>query len=126
MPRTTLLYQWPRPDGLPYGAAAWASATRMLSSFRMHWDLTAGWWPTQDVTYRTPASWLPAADDPARPVRRPPLPGAPGQAVDSRILAAAVAATGYGPASTVTRPTTQISRWLFARLAARCSTPPTT
>ena len=59
-PETTLLYQWPRPDGLPLGDAAWSSATRMLNSFRMHWNLAAGWWPTKDVTYRTTgAGWLP-------------------------------------------------------------------
>jgi uncharacterized protein (DUF1800 family) len=42
LPETTLLYQWPRPDGLPLGDAAWSSATRMLNSFRMHWNLAAG------------------------------------------------------------------------------------
>ena len=41
VPETTLLYQWPRPDGLPLGDAAWSSATRMLNSFRMHWNLAA-------------------------------------------------------------------------------------
>ena len=56
------------------GDAAWSSATRMLNSFRMHWNLAAGWWPTKDVTLPQQRRRL-AADDqpPARRVRRPPL-----------------------------------------------------
>ena len=115
VPQTTLLYQWPRPDGSPYGAAAWASATRMLSSFRMHWDLTAGWWPTKDVGYRTPASWLPQPtirlDRYVDHLCRLLL----GKPSDSRILGAAVAATGYGPGTLVTKDHA-ISHWLFVRL----------
>lgn len=53
------VYQWPAPDGAPDDAASWTSVSRMLSSFRFHWGLGGGWWPTRDVTYRKPASWLP-------------------------------------------------------------------
>ncbi|HET7735924.1 MAG TPA: DUF1800 domain-containing protein [Nocardioidaceae bacterium] len=54
-----LVYQWPAPDGAPEDAASWTSVSRMLSSFRYHWVLSGGWWPTRDVGYRKPASWLP-------------------------------------------------------------------
>ena len=56
---STLPFQWPRPDGSPDDAGSWGSATRMLNSWRMHWDAAGGWWPSQAVTYRSPASWLP-------------------------------------------------------------------
>ena len=53
------LYQWPRPDGAPERNADWASAARMLSSFRMHWDLASGSRPGREVRYRKPTYWLP-------------------------------------------------------------------
>jgi uncharacterized protein (DUF1800 family) len=116
VPETTLLYQWPRPDGSPYGAAAWASATRMLSSFRMHWDLAAGWWPTKDVTYRKPASWLPQDrirfDRYVDHLSRMLL----GRPSTSKILDAAIQATGIRPSTKVDKHHA-VSSWLFVRLA---------
>jgi uncharacterized protein (DUF1800 family) len=116
VPNTTLLYQWPRPDGLPLGDAPWASATRMLNSFRMHWNLAAGWWPTKEVTYRTPASWLPAAsirfDQYVDHLCRLLL----GKGSDPRLLAAAVTATNTPPATVVTA-SHAVGSWLFVRLA---------
>ena len=56
-----LVHHWPRPDGPPDTAAAWASPSRMLNSWQMHWGLAGGWSPSQQVTYATPASWLPQA-----------------------------------------------------------------
>ena len=53
------LFQWPRPDGAPERNDDWASAARMLSSFRMHWDLASGEHPSRDVLYRKPQRWLP-------------------------------------------------------------------
>jgi uncharacterized protein (DUF1800 family) len=53
------LFSWPRPDGPPLDNASWSSASRLFASYSMHADLSGGWWPTQDATYRTPASWLP-------------------------------------------------------------------
>jgi hypothetical protein len=53
-------YSWPRPDGAPDSAADYASASRMLGSFSMHWNLAGGYWPTQDVVYRSPGAFLPA------------------------------------------------------------------
>jgi hypothetical protein len=115
VPQTTLAYHWPRPDGPPYGDAAWASATRMLSSFRMHWNLTAGWWPTEDVRYRKPASWLPERsirlDRYVDHLSRMML----GRPSDSRMLTAAVTAVGLPPATKVTKDHA-ISGWLFVRL----------
>jgi uncharacterized protein (DUF1800 family) len=114
-PRTTMLYQWPRPDGAPFGDAAWASPARMLSSFRMHWNLAAGWWPKLDVTYRTPPSWLPQSrirlDRYVDHLCRMML----GKGSDSRLLTAAVAATGYGPATVITKDHA-VSKWMFVRL----------
>lgn len=115
VPQTTLAYHWPRPDGPPYGAA-WASPSRMLSSFRMHWNLTAGWWPTEDVVYRSPASWLPERslrlDRYVDHLSRVLL----GRPSDARTLAAAVAAVGYPPNTVVTREHA-VAGWLFVRLA---------
>ena len=115
VPRSTLAYHWPRPDGPPYGDAAWSSATRMLSSFRMHWNLTAGWWPKQDVTYRKPTSWLPETsmrlDKYVDHLCRMIL----GKPSTPRILGAAVAAVGHGPSTKITRDHA-ISGWLFVRL----------
>ena len=114
-PRTSLAYQWPRPDGAPLGDAAWASPARMLSSFQMHWNLAAGWWPKLDVTYRTPPSWLPQTqirfDRYVDHLCRMLL----GKGSDSRLLTAAVAATGYGPATLITKDHA-VSTWMFVRL----------
>ncbi len=115
LPRTSLLYQWPRPDGSPVGSAAWASASRMLSSFQMHWALSGGWWPRQDVRYRSASSWLPRkrlrfdryVDHLCRLVL--------GKPSTPRILAAAVAAVGYPPQTVVTKDH-QLAGWLVVRL----------
>jgi len=117
VPQTTLLYQWPRPDGSPYGAVVWSSATRMLSSFRMHWDLIAGWWPTHEVTYRKPAAWLPQQrirfDQYVDHLCRTVL----GKPSTPRLLSGAVAAVGYGPSSVITA-SHPVQQWLFVRLMA--------
>jgi uncharacterized protein (DUF1800 family) len=55
----TLVYQWPRPDGPPDRAAVSASTTRMLNSWRMHWQLGGGYWPKTGVAYRAPKRFLP-------------------------------------------------------------------
>jgi hypothetical protein len=115
VPQSTLAYHWPRPDGPPYGDAAWSSATRMLTSFRMHWNLAGGWWPKQDVAYRPRASWLPERsirlDQYVDHLCRMLL----GKPSSPRILAAAVAAVGYGPATKVTNDHA-LGDWLFVRL----------
>ncbi|CAA9351078.1 MAG: hypothetical protein AVDCRST_MAG36-1988 [uncultured Nocardioidaceae bacterium] len=60
LPASTMPFEWPRPDGPPDTADVWAAPNRMLASWRMHWALGGGYWPRQDVTYKQPASWLPA------------------------------------------------------------------
>ena len=103
VPKATLLYQWPRPDGAPTGDAAWASASRMLSSFRMHWNLIGGWWPRQQVDYRSGGSWLPKRklrfDEYVDHLCRMML----GKPSTPRILSAAVAATGCSPKTQITK-----------------------
>ena len=115
VPQSTPVYQWPRPDGSPYGDATWSSATRMLSSFRMHWNLTAGWWPTQQVGYRTGASWMPAAslrlDRYVDHLCRTLL----GRPSSTRLLNAALTTVGYGPATVVTADH-PVNTWLYVRL----------
>jgi hypothetical protein len=87
----------------------------MLNSFRMHWDLAGGWWPTKDVTYRTPASWLPQPrirfDRYVDHLSRMML----GRPSTTRILNSAIAATGCGPATVITKDHA-VSSWLFVRL----------
>jgi hypothetical protein len=50
---------WPRPDGAPLVARAWASPSRALASMNVHWNMCGGWWPTLDATYAARTSWFP-------------------------------------------------------------------
>lgn len=52
-------FGWERPDGFPDANAVWSSTSRMLGSLRVHHALGGGYWPTGNVTYRDPGSWLP-------------------------------------------------------------------
>ncbi len=52
-------YEWPAPNGYPDSDGAWASAGRVLTSFTMHRDLAARWWPTDQAQFPTYASMLP-------------------------------------------------------------------
>ncbi len=58
-------FTWPRPDGQPVHAAAWASPSRALASMTFHWDVVNGWWPGDAVRFPRAASWLPGG----RPIR---------------------------------------------------------
>jgi len=112
---TDAIYHWPRPNGSPRGDDNWCTAGRMLDSFRMHWRFAAGWWPTQDVTYRTGATWLPQPsirlDQYVDHLCRVLL----GRVSNARILTAAVTATGFGPATLITKDHL-VSRSAFVRL----------
>lgn len=50
---------WPRPDGAPLVARAWASPSRALASMNVHWNMCGAWWPTVDATYPARSSWVP-------------------------------------------------------------------
>ena len=56
--------EWPRPDGQPVDSASWASPSRMMGSMSFHYNAAGGWWPTQDIHYRSPLSWLPRSTTP--------------------------------------------------------------
>ena len=109
------LYQWPRPDGAPEDSAPYASATRMMSSFNMHWALVAGWWSSANVEYRPVDSWLPQrqiafdryVDHLARLLH--------GRPATSRLLDAAVRATGVAPGTPITKDHA-VAGWLSVRL----------
>lgn len=109
------LYSWPRPDGAPLDNASWSSASRMLSSFKMHWNLAGGWWPNQRVAYRSPKSWLPQrrirfdqyVDHLCRMVH--------GRGSTPQMLKAAVQATGIRPGEVITRDHA-VADWMFVRL----------
>jgi hypothetical protein len=111
------LYHWTRPDGAPERNADWASASRMMSSFRMHWNLAGGYYPSVDVSYRSPRSWLPQKrirlDSYVDHLCRTFL----GRGSTSRDLKAVCQATGYGPATVVTRKH-PLARGMFVRVAA--------
>ncbi len=53
------VYQWPMPDGAPEENAPWATTSRLLSSFTMHWGQAGGWWPANGVSYRPTSYWVP-------------------------------------------------------------------
>ena len=53
-------FGWPRPDGAPDINDAWSSASRLLSSWRVHSNLAGGYYPSTGVKYKPTAAWLPA------------------------------------------------------------------
>lgn len=52
-------FDWPRPDGQPVDNRSWASPSRLLASMDLHLSLSGRWWPTQGITYHSPAWWVP-------------------------------------------------------------------
>jgi uncharacterized protein (DUF1800 family) len=116
LPKSMLLYSWPRPDGAPETNPEWASVSRMLASFRMHWLLAGGYYPDSGVRYRTSGSWLPKAslrlDAYVDHVCRLLL----GRGSTATELKAVCQATGFTPATVVTAKHA-LTRWAFVRLA---------
>ena len=114
---STLAFQWPRPDGPPDRAATWASTTRMLNSWRMHWGMAGGWWPDGDVAYRRPAFFLPKRrirfDTYIDHLSRVIL----GRRATDQLLQAACAGCDIGPGEVITRSHALMS-WKFPRLLA--------
>lgn len=114
------LYDWPRPDGRPQTAEAWSSVTRVMASYRMHWNLAAGWWPTVDVRHRPASYWVP-------PARRLPRGGMPfpmyvdrlcrlalGRRATARDRAVVAQATGVRRTERIT-PDHALARWELVR-----------
>ena len=112
---STLVAQWPTPAGPPERAIDWASPSRMLNSFDMHWCVAGGWWPKQQVTHRTAGSWLPKdsirfdyfVDHLSRKVL--------GRRSTTRLLQACCEGTGVAPNEVITRDH-GIVRWMMPRL----------
>ena len=52
-------FSWPRPDGAPIDNATWSTPGRLLSSYRVHQNMSGGYYPTQDCRYRPRRAWLP-------------------------------------------------------------------
>lgn len=108
-------FSWPRPDGPPDRNAAWSSGSRVLASFDVHYSAANGWWPTTDITYKTPASWLPSSS-----VRFDALVDhlsvkLLGQHAPARLLEAACSALGVRATDTITA-SHSIVRWRMGLL----------
>ncbi len=52
-------FGWARPDGAPIDNASWATASRMLAAFDVHYSLSGQWWPSKGATFTPHAAWLP-------------------------------------------------------------------
>jgi Protein of unknown function (DUF1800) len=107
--------EWPRPDGQPVDNGSWASPSRMLGSLSTHYGLSGGWWPTQDIHYRKPTSWLPRPS-----VRFDVLVDHMSQQILHRhasatLLQACCQAVDAKPSTVVDR-NHPVMRWLFPRL----------
>ena len=106
---------WPRPDGQPVDNASWASPSRMLGSLSTHYTLSGGWWPSKDISYRTPVSWLPTTT-----VRFDVLVDHMAQRILHRhastaLLRACCEAVDVKPTTTIDA-NHPVMRWLFPRL----------
>ena len=53
-------FGWPRPDGPPDVGHAWASVSRVLASWYVHYGAAERWTPATGCTYADPTSWLPS------------------------------------------------------------------
>lgn len=108
-------FSWPRPDGTPLDNATWSSTSRLLASFRMHYSMAGGWWPTKDIRYRPPASWVPKSgmrlDELVDHLSRELLhqPSTPA------LLKACCEATNLRPSEEITHDHALV-RWSMARL----------
>jgi len=114
---STLVFQWPRPDGAPDSADVWASTTRMLNSWSMHWAMAGGWWPNGEARYRRPKAFLPRSgiryDELVDHLSRVVL----GRRSTSRLLKAACEGCDVDPAEIITRRH-EVMSWKFPRLLA--------
>ncbi len=56
----TMPFAWPRPDGQPIDSESWATPARLLASMDTHYSMSGGWWPSEEITYRSRPSWVPS------------------------------------------------------------------
>lgn len=52
-------YDWAAPDGFPQDNASWSTTGRMLTSFAVHRELAAHWWPTHQAGFLPDGALLP-------------------------------------------------------------------
>ncbi len=110
-------HAWPRPDGSPVDDDVWASPARALASLELHWGLSGGWWPSKDVVYRKPESWVPKkglkfrdlVDSVSRELLHRPA--------SKHLLETATRATGCRAREKITRDH-ELVEWGFPRLLA--------
>lgn len=117
------VYAWPRPDGDPLVNDAWTGAARILGSLDVHQSLAGGRYPTRDVRYRTPGSWLPE-----RAIRFDALVdhlcrSVLGRTSTDRLLKAACQVTGIGPRERITRDHALVRYKMTHLLATLLDTP---
>ncbi len=114
---STLVFQWPRPDGAPDRADVWASTTRMLNSWSMHWCLAGGWWPDGEARYQQPTAFLPQSglrfDELVDHLSRVVL----GRGSTNKLLKAACQGCDISPSEAIT-PAHAAMSWKFPRLMA--------
>lgn len=104
---------WPRPDGPPVDNASWSTATRVLASVSLHWEV-AGGWPDEGVFLPRPASYLPQrsmsfrrlVDHLSRLLLQRPS--------TEELLHACCLATGYTPTTKVTARS-DLFRWRWQK-----------
>jgi uncharacterized protein (DUF1800 family) len=108
-------FTWPRPDGRPDTADAWSSVSRILGSLEVHYSMSGRWWPSNGITYKSPAAWLPASsirfDALVDHLSRSIL----GRSSTALLLQTACEATGLTPGTVITASHALV-RWGFPDL----------
>ncbi|WP_169721585.1 DUF1800 domain-containing protein [Nocardioides alkalitolerans] len=108
-------FAWGRPDGPPIDNAAWSSGSRALASFSFHWSVAGGWYPSKDITYRTPAQWLPRTEMSFAMLVDYLCIRMLGRVSTAAILRACCEVTNYAPATRITAQH-NLLKWEFHRL----------
>ncbi|MCW2791233.1 MAG: hypothetical protein JWO76_331 [Nocardioides sp.] len=111
----TMPFAWPRPDGQPIDNESWSSPARLLASMGIHYGMSGGWWPTEQITYRSRKSWVPSY-----PMRFDVLVDALSQRILHRrstpqLLRACCEAVGLEPDERITKDHGLV-RWEMPRL----------
>lgn len=114
---------WPQPDGQPLDNQSWASPARMVASLRMHWYVSAGYFPRQGITYRRPADWLPGPrlpfDDLVDHLSQQLL----GRSASRQLVSAASTACQVGSRDTITRKHPLVRHHMHRLLCTVLDTP---